>query len=145
MWSEPKFTSWFSGVLSSGGLLRSDWLPPNRVIAHYHKVNLISTLIDALIVQNVPRRSRRSSPPALIENEWLPATLTLSPRPVWTHRELCRQLDLDKLHWSKRTYKWTQCMENVPGQLLQWYLFEISFLSYTGLQVTDNFFLQCII
>ncbi len=70
---------------SNGGLLHSDWLPPNCVIAHYHKVDLISTLLDALIVHNAPRRSRRSSPPALIENEWLPATLTLSPRPVWTH------------------------------------------------------------
>ncbi len=75
----------FSGILSSGGLLHSDWLPPNRVIAHYHKVDLISTLLDALTVQNSPRRSRRSSPPAHIENEWLPATLTLSPPAVWTH------------------------------------------------------------
>ncbi len=75
----------FSGLLSSGGLLHSDWLPPNRVIAHYHKVDLISTLLDALTVQNAPRRSRRSSRPAHIENEWLPATLTLSPPAVWTH------------------------------------------------------------
>ncbi len=75
----------FSGILSSGGLLHSDWLPPNRVIAHYHEVDLISTLLDALTVQNSPRRSRRSSPPAHIENEWLPATLTLSPPAVWTH------------------------------------------------------------
>ncbi len=30
----------FSGILSSGGLLCSDWLPPNYVIAHYHKVDL---------------------------------------------------------------------------------------------------------
>ncbi len=44
----------FSGTLSSGGLLHSDWLPPNRVIAHYHKVDLISTLLDALTVQNAP-------------------------------------------------------------------------------------------
>ncbi len=44
----------FSGILSSGGLLHSDWLPPNRVIVHYHKVDLISTLLDALIVQNAP-------------------------------------------------------------------------------------------
>ncbi len=51
----------FSGTLSSGGLLHSDWLPPNHVIAHYHKVDLISTLLDALTVQNAPRRSRRSS------------------------------------------------------------------------------------
>ncbi len=39
------------------------------VTAHYHKVDLISTLLDVLIVQNVLRRSRRSSPLALIENE----------------------------------------------------------------------------
>ncbi len=78
----------FSGILSSGGLLHSDWLPPNRVIAHYHKVDLISTLLDALTVQNSPRRSRRSSPPAHIENEWPPATLTLSPPAVWTHTVL---------------------------------------------------------
>ncbi len=32
----------FSGILSSGGLLHSDWLL-NRVITHYHKVDLIST------------------------------------------------------------------------------------------------------
>ncbi len=38
----------------SGGLLRSDWLPPNHIIAHYHKVDLISTLLDALNVQNAP-------------------------------------------------------------------------------------------
>ncbi len=63
MWSEPKFTGLRSLEPSQ------DWLPPNRVIAHYHKVDLISTLLDALIVQNAPRRSRRSSPPALIENE----------------------------------------------------------------------------
>ncbi len=50
----------------AGELLHSDWLPPNRVIAHYHKVDLISTLLDALIVQNAPRRS---SPPPLFENE----------------------------------------------------------------------------
>ncbi len=37
----------FSGTLSSGGLLHSDWLPPYRVIAHYHKVDLTSTLLDA--------------------------------------------------------------------------------------------------
>ncbi len=78
----------FSGTLSSGGLLHSDWLPPNRVIAHYHKVDLISTLLDALTVQNSPRRSRRSSPPAHIENEWLPATLTLSPPAMWTHSKI---------------------------------------------------------
>ena len=35
----------YSGILSSGGLLRSDWLLPNRVIAHYYKVALISTLL----------------------------------------------------------------------------------------------------
>ncbi len=75
----------FSGILSSGGLLHSNWLPPNRVIAHYHEVDLISTLLDALTAQNSPRRSRRSSPPAHIENEWLPAILTLSPPAVWTH------------------------------------------------------------
>ncbi len=81
MWSEP--------ILSSGGLLRSDWLPPNRVIAHYHKVDLISTLLDALIV---PKR-------ALIENEWLPATLTLSPRPVWTH-SYCSTGDTFTFGWT---------------------------------------------
>ncbi len=54
MWSEPKFTGCGLWILSSGGLLRSDWLTPNRVIAHYHNVNLISTLLDALIVQNTP-------------------------------------------------------------------------------------------
>ncbi len=48
------YSAAFSGILSSGGLLHSDWLPPNRVIAHYHKVDLISTLLDALIVQNAP-------------------------------------------------------------------------------------------
>ena len=75
----------FSRIPSGGGLLHSDWLPPlppNRVIAYYHKVDLISTLLAALAVQDAPRRPRRSSPPALIENEWLPATLTLSPPAV---------------------------------------------------------------
>ncbi len=33
------------------------------------------------------RRSRRSLSPAHIENEWLPATLTLSPPAVWTYKE----------------------------------------------------------
>ncbi len=75
----------FSGILSSGGHLHFDWLPPNRIIAHYHKVDLISTLLDALTTQDAPRRSRRGSPPAHIENEWLPATLTLSPAALWTH------------------------------------------------------------
>ncbi|KAI2645817.1 30S ribosomal protein S3 [Labeo rohita] len=44
----------FSGNLSSGELLHSDWLPPSRVIAHYHKVDLTSTLPDAHTVQNAP-------------------------------------------------------------------------------------------
>ncbi len=67
----------FSGVLSSGGLLRSDWLPPNCVIAHYHKVDLISTLLDALIVQNAPRRSRRRL--SLKMNDF---------RPLWRSRRV---------------------------------------------------------
>ncbi len=46
------YSAAFSRILSSGGLLCSDWLPLNHVIAHYHKVDLISTLLDALIVQN---------------------------------------------------------------------------------------------
>ncbi len=41
----------FSVILSSGGLLHSDWLPPNRVITLCHKVDLISTLLDALFAQ----------------------------------------------------------------------------------------------
>ncbi len=41
----------FSVILSSGGLLHSDWLPPNRVINLCHKVDLISTLLDALFAQ----------------------------------------------------------------------------------------------
>ncbi len=44
----------FSGILSIGGLLHSDWLPPNRVIAHYHKVDLTSTLLDDLTIQDAP-------------------------------------------------------------------------------------------
>ncbi len=48
------YSAAFSGILSRGGILRSDWLQPNRVIAHYHKVDLISTLLDTLIFQNVP-------------------------------------------------------------------------------------------
>ncbi len=44
------------------GLQHSNWLPPNRVIAHYHKVDLISTVLEALAIQDSPRRSRRSSP-----------------------------------------------------------------------------------
>ncbi len=36
------------------------------------------SLISALIVQTTPRSLH-------IENEWLPATLTLSPPAVWTH------------------------------------------------------------
>ncbi len=36
----------FSGILSSGGHLHSDGLSPDRVIAHYHKVDLILTLLD---------------------------------------------------------------------------------------------------
>ncbi len=57
MWSEVYRTA-FSGILSSRGLLHSDWLPPNRVIAHYHKVDLTSTLLDAHTIQNVPHHSR---------------------------------------------------------------------------------------
>ncbi len=41
----------FSVILSSGGLLHTDWLPPNRVITLCHKVDLISTLLDALFAQ----------------------------------------------------------------------------------------------
>ncbi len=52
MWSEPKFT----GLRS----LESSQAPPNRVIAHYYKVYLISTLLDALTIQDLP--------PAHIEN-----------------------------------------------------------------------------
>ncbi len=94
----------FSGILSSGGLLHSDWLQPKRVIAHYHKVDLISTLLDALTVQNAPRRSRRSSPPAHIENEWLPATLTLSPPAVWTHSKTRWDVDELKLIFDDKNY-----------------------------------------
>ncbi len=46
----------FSGILSSGGLLHSDWLLPNRFIAHYHKVDLTSTLLVAHTVQDTLRR-----------------------------------------------------------------------------------------
>ncbi len=74
------FTDCVLWILSSGGLLRSDWLPPNRIIAHYHKVNLISTLLDALIIQNAPRRSRRSSPRL---------TLNMNDfRPLWRSRRV---------------------------------------------------------
>ncbi len=55
------YSAAFSGILSSGGLLHSDWLPPNHVIAHYHNVDLISTLLDALIIQNVPRSPELAS------------------------------------------------------------------------------------
>ncbi len=76
MWSEPSLQDCVLWILSSEGLLRSDWLPPNRVIAHYHKVNLISTLLDALIVQNAPRRRL-----TLIMNDF---------RPLWrSHRVRC--------------------------------------------------------
>ncbi len=117
----------FSGLLSSGGLLHSDWLPPNRVIAHYHEVDLISTLLDALTAQNSPRRSRRSSPPAHIENEWLPATLTLSPPAVWTHSkpssQLCRSEEARQL-----TNKSTQSSLFVPECLLLWLHTSFSFV-----------------
>ncbi len=46
----------FSGILSSGGLLRSDWLPPKRVIAHYHNVDFDF---------NSPRRSHHPKRAAL--------------------------------------------------------------------------------
>ncbi len=69
MWSEPKFT----GLRSLESSQAEDFYIPigcrRTASAHYHKVDLISTLLDALTVQNSPRRSRRSSPPALIENE----------------------------------------------------------------------------
>ncbi len=70
-----------SGILSSGGLLHFDWLPSNRVIAHYYKVDLISTLLDALTVQDSPRLSHR----LLLKMTGLPAILMLSPPAVWTH------------------------------------------------------------
>ncbi len=89
MWSEPSFyRTAFSGIFSSGGLLHSDWLPPNRVIAIYLKFDLISTLLNALIVQDLPRCSCRSSSLALIENEGLPATLTRSLPAVWTRNAI---------------------------------------------------------
>ncbi|KAL1252574.1 hypothetical protein QQF64_017267 [Cirrhinus molitorella] len=59
----------FSGILSSGALLLligCRRLPLIRVIAHYHKVELISTLLAAAAALAAPRRP---SPPALIENE----------------------------------------------------------------------------
>ncbi len=56
MWSEPKFT----GLRSLESSQAEEFYVP---ICHYHKVDLISTLLDSLIVQNAPRRSRRSSPP----------------------------------------------------------------------------------
>ncbi len=93
MWSEPKFT----GLRSLESSQAEEFYVP---IGHYHKVDLISTLLDSLIVQNAPHRSRRSSPPAHIENEWLPATLTLSPPAVWTHSKDILKLEsiwLDKI------------------------------------------------
>lgn len=44
----------FSGVLSSWGLLHSDWLLPYHVIDNYHKVDLTSTVLDAHTVQDAP-------------------------------------------------------------------------------------------
>ncbi len=56
MWSEPKFT----GLRSLESSQAEDFYIPigcrrNRVIAHYHKVDLISTLLDALTAQDGPR------------------------------------------------------------------------------------------
>ncbi len=42
------YSAAFSGILSSGGLLHSDWLPPNRVIAHYHRVDVILNFENTL-------------------------------------------------------------------------------------------------
>ncbi len=52
MRSEPSLQGCVLWIRSSGGLLHYDWFPLNRVIAHYHKVDLISTLLDARIAQN---------------------------------------------------------------------------------------------
>ncbi len=97
MWSEPKFT----GLRSLESSQAEEFYVP---ICHYHKVDLISTLLDSLIVQNAPRAlagaRRRSAPLAHIENEWLPATLTLSPPVVWTDSKDFLKLEsiwLDKI------------------------------------------------
>ncbi len=68
----------FSGILSSWGLLHSDWLLPIRFIAHYHKVDLTSTLLDAHTVQDAPRHSRRSSLPVFCRFV-LPCQIFLPP------------------------------------------------------------------
>ncbi|RXN36005.1 hypothetical protein ROHU_003340 [Labeo rohita] len=39
-------------ILSSVGLLHFDWLPPNRIIAHYHKIDL--TLITCSLPKTLP-------------------------------------------------------------------------------------------
>lgn len=67
----------FSEILSNDGIMQPDRLSQNSVIAHYHKVDPISTLLDANIVQNVSWHFRQSSPPTFIENEWLPGTFIL--------------------------------------------------------------------
>ena len=48
----------FSCILSGGGPLYSDWLPPNRVIAYYHKVDLFSTPLAALAAGGVNAQLR---------------------------------------------------------------------------------------
>ncbi len=72
----------FSGTLSSGGLLHSDWLPPNRVTAHYHKVDLISTLLDALTPHS--HGASASTPTPLIDFEW--SDVKRCQTELWVHR-----------------------------------------------------------
>lgn len=44
----------FSILLSIGGRLHFKWLPLNRIIAHYHSVDLISTLLDDHTGEHAP-------------------------------------------------------------------------------------------